>query len=472
MKPLKVSIITVCLNSASTIEGTIRSVINQTYPHIEYIIIDGGSADGTAEIVKKYHNNIACWVSEKDKGIFDAMNKGIKLATGDIIGILNADDIYADEKVIEDVTKTILGKQVDTCYGDLVYVAKENLDKVVRCWKSSEFHTQAFKRLWLPPHPTFFVKRDVYAHCGSFDLDFPIAADYELMVRILYKYHVATTYIPRVLVKMRTGGNSNKSMVNLVKGNIECYKAWGNNGLNANPLILILKPLSKRGQYFGLTRALYHLIIEGSRAEQVLSQEMAAGTIIKRLFDIVLSGIGLVCSLPLWIIVALAVKLQDGGPIFYSQERAGKNGGVFKVYKFRSMVPDAEKHSGVVWASENDPRITKVGSVLRASAMDELPQLWNIFKGDISFVGPRAERPELVEQFSKQIPNYSARFMVQPGLTGLAQVYGRYDTPPNQKLHYELLYIKNQSFLLDLKLIFLSFWITFKGKWESRDKKL
>ena len=191
----------------------------------------------------------------------------------------------------------------------------------------------------------------------------------------------------------------------------------------------------------------------------------------KRLFDIFLSGIGLIGSCPFWLIFSIAIKLEDRGPIFYTQDRVGKNGRVFKALKFRSMIPDAEKHTGAVWASENDPRVTRVGRILRATAMDELTQLWNIFKGDISFVGPRAERPELVETFSQKIKNYHQRFLVRPGLTGMAQVYGSYDTPPEHKLKYELLYIKNQSFLLDLKLIFLSFWITFRGKWESREKK-
>jgi lipopolysaccharide/colanic/teichoic acid biosynthesis glycosyltransferase len=192
---------------------------------------------------------------------------------------------------------------------------------------------------------------------------------------------------------------------------------------------------------------------------------------LKRLFDIFLSSIGLIFSSPLWLIFSLAIKLEDRGTIFYAQERVGKNGRIFKALKFRSMIPDAEKHTGAVWASENDPRVTKVGRILRATAMDELPQVWNIFKGDMSFVGPRSERPELVEQFSKKIKNYRSKFSVPPGLTGLAQVYGRYDTPPQHKLKYDLLYIKNQSFLLDLKLIFLSFIITFRGKWESREKK-
>jgi lipopolysaccharide/colanic/teichoic acid biosynthesis glycosyltransferase len=192
----------------------------------------------------------------------------------------------------------------------------------------------------------------------------------------------------------------------------------------------------------------------------------------KRAFDVCLAGVGLILSSPLWLIFSALVKLQDRGPVFYGQERQGKNGRVFRALKFRSMVVDAEKHTGAVWASENDPRVTRVGRLLRATAMDELPQLWNIFKGDMSFVGPRAERPELVEQFAKHIKNYRDRFAARPGLTGLAQVYGQYDTPPHRKLKYDRLYVKNASFCLDLKLIFLSFLITFRGRWEKRGKKV
>jgi lipopolysaccharide/colanic/teichoic acid biosynthesis glycosyltransferase len=191
----------------------------------------------------------------------------------------------------------------------------------------------------------------------------------------------------------------------------------------------------------------------------------------KRLFDIGLSGIGLVLSSPFWLIFSILVKLHDGGPVFYGQERMGRKGRVFRVLKFRSMIVDAEKNTGAVWATENDPRVTSVGRILRATAMDELPQLWNIFKGDMSFVGPRAERPELVEQFSQSIPKYRERFTVRPGLTGIAQVYGQYDTPARNKLKYDRLYIKNASLLLDLKLITLSFLITFSGKWEQRGKR-
>jgi lipopolysaccharide/colanic/teichoic acid biosynthesis glycosyltransferase len=193
---------------------------------------------------------------------------------------------------------------------------------------------------------------------------------------------------------------------------------------------------------------------------------------VKRIFDILLSAFGLLCSSPLWLVFALLIKLQDGGPVFYGQERVGKNGRVFRVLKFRSMIVDAERQTGAVWAIENDPRVTRVGRLLRATAMDELPQIWNIFTGDMSFVGPRAERPELVEQFAASIRGYRDRLSVKPGLTGLAQVYGRYDTLPQHKLKFDRLYIRRQSLGLDLRLIMLSFLITFTGKWEHRGKRV
>ncbi len=198
----------------------------------------------------------------------------------------------------------------------------------------------------------------------------------------------------------------------------------------------------------------------------------------KRLFDIFLSSIGLIGSSPLWLLFSLAIILEDGLPVFFLQERVGKGGKIFKGIKFRSMIKDAEKDTGPVQAVENDPRVTKVGRILRATAMDELPQLVNILKGDMSFVGPRALRPKEKEvrgspdeKEIEKIPGYQERLAVRPGLTGVAQVYLPGEALRSEKFKYDLQYIKNQSFLLDLKLIFLSFWITFRGKWESRQKK-
>ncbi len=194
---------------------------------------------------------------------------------------------------------------------------------------------------------------------------------------------------------------------------------------------------------------------------------------IKRIFDFVLALVGIILSLPLWIVIILAIKLTSKGPAFYFQERYGKDGKVFLQWKFRSMVQDAEKYTGPVLASEKDPRITPVGWFLRKTALDELPQLVNILKGDMSFVGPRPERPCLVEnEIIKKVPNFHKRHVIRPGLTGLAQVYGRYNTSPKDKLRYDLLYLKKCSFWLDLKLIILSFMITFTGKWQDRNRKV
>lgn len=200
---------------------------------------------------------------------------------------------------------------------------------------------------------------------------------------------------------------------------------------------------------------------------------------LKRAFDIGLSGAGLIGSSPLWGVFAGLVKLEDGGPVFYRQERVGKDGRIFFALKFRSMIPNAEAGRGPVQAEYDDPRVTRIGRFLRATAMDELPQLWNIFIGDMSFVGPRALRPLEVEIRSPgpgamrtdDSLNYQRRHQVQPGLTGLAQVYAPRDAKRRQKLRYDLLYIRSRSFWLDIKLIALSFWITIRGRWESKEKK-
>jgi len=198
---------------------------------------------------------------------------------------------------------------------------------------------------------------------------------------------------------------------------------------------------------------------------------------LKRIFDIALSFVGMILSFPLWILFAAMIWLEDRGPVFYRQERIGKNGRIFNALKFRSMIKDAEREQGPVQAKEDDHRITKVGKFLRATAMDELPQLTNIFKGDMSFVGPRALRPEEIENHGnhtvslKDLPGFNKRHSIKPGLTGLTQVYLPKDFPIKRKFRYDLLYIKNRSFWMDLKLIILSFWITFRAKWETRKKK-
>jgi lipopolysaccharide/colanic/teichoic acid biosynthesis glycosyltransferase len=200
--------------------------------------------------------------------------------------------------------------------------------------------------------------------------------------------------------------------------------------------------------------------------------------LLKRFFDAFLSGLGLLVSAPLWALIGVAIKLEDGGPIIYTQQRVGWGGRRFRSWKFRSMMPDSDKRFGPLQARDSDLRVTSVGRFLRATALDELPQLWNIFKGDMSFVGPRALLPEEIEVKGngelialEKIPGYEARHRVKPGLTGLAQIYAPRDIPRRHKFKFDLLYVRKQSFWLDLKLIALSFWITFRGKWEHRGRK-
>jgi lipopolysaccharide/colanic/teichoic acid biosynthesis glycosyltransferase len=200
--------------------------------------------------------------------------------------------------------------------------------------------------------------------------------------------------------------------------------------------------------------------------------------LLKRAFDIVLSAVGLVLSSPLWALFAAAIRLEDGGPVFYRQDRVGQGGRIFTALKFRSMRPDAEVATGAIQARENDPRVTRVGRLMRATAMDELPQLWNIFRGDMSFVGPRALRPGEIEQGAdgrvvalEDVPGYRHRMTVRPGLTGVAQIYAPRDIPRRQKFRYDRIYIAKRSWMLDLRLILLSFWISLLGTWEARGRK-
>jgi lipopolysaccharide/colanic/teichoic acid biosynthesis glycosyltransferase len=198
---------------------------------------------------------------------------------------------------------------------------------------------------------------------------------------------------------------------------------------------------------------------------------------IKRAFDMLLASAGLVASAPLWLLFAAGIKLEDGGPVFFEQERVGQWGRPFLALKFRSMRPDAEALTGAVQATEADPRVTRVGRIMRATAMDELPQLWNILRGDMSFVGPRALRPGEIEAESgrlvrlEDVPGFQHRIRVRPGLTGLAQIYAPRDVARRQKFRYDRLYVGKRSWLLDVRLILLSFWISLLGRWEARGKK-
>ena len=246
---MKVSVITGIFNRADTVEDCIKSVFCQSYKNIEHIIIDGGSTDRTMDIICRYKDRIAKVVSEPDKGIYHALNKGIRLASGDIIGILHSDDFYTHDRVIEKVVDVFEKENVDGCYGDLEYVSREKPDKIIRYWKAASFSGGKFKFGWMPPHPTFFVKKRVYERYGYFNTDFKIAADYELMLRFLVKHRIPVYYLPEVLIKMRVGGVSNSNLKNLLIKSCEDYKAWKLNNLNGGLSAVLLKNLVKIPQF-------------------------------------------------------------------------------------------------------------------------------------------------------------------------------------------------------------------------------
>ena len=247
---VRVSIITATFNCSDTIEDCLSCVQNQSYHEIEKIIIDGGSTDGTLEVIKRYKDKVDYWISEPDRGIYDALNKGIRMARGDVIGILHSDDLFADNFVVETVVDCFFRNSVDSCYGDLVYVSRDDTKKVVRYWKAGEFKREKFKYGWMLPHPTFFVKRVIYERYGLFNLAMGSAADYELMLRFLYKQRISTMYIPKILVKMRVGGQSNKALKNRIIANRNDVKAWEINGLKPPMFLRFLKPLRKLPQFF------------------------------------------------------------------------------------------------------------------------------------------------------------------------------------------------------------------------------
>jgi len=246
---MKVSVITAVYNNQSTIRDCLESVQGQSYEDLEHIIVDGGSTDGTVEIIKAYANNNSRFISEPDRGIYDAMNKGLKLAKGDIVGILNSDDVYNDSLVIKKIENVIKSQCVDSCYGDIVYVDRVCVNKVKRYWRSGNFMREKFRSGWMPPHPSFFVKRCVYEKYGYFNIDFSLAADYELMLRFLYKFNLSTFYMPELLVRMRSGGRSRLELLSAGKRFKEIYRSWKVNGLKPGLFLSTLKPLLKLSQY-------------------------------------------------------------------------------------------------------------------------------------------------------------------------------------------------------------------------------
>ncbi len=250
---MKISIITVCYNSEKYIRSTIDSILNQTHEKIEYIVVDGLSQDRTIDIIKEYEprfNGRIRWISEKDAGLYDAMNKGINMSSGDVIAILNSDDIYYDNEVIADVVHQLEKRKTDALYGNLEIVRADNTQKIIRKWISTPFIAGSFKKGWHLPHPTFFVKKSVYEKYGAFDTSFDVSADFEFLLRVLEVNKISVYYYDRFIVKMRYGGESTGSLQKIFLGNKNVIKAFKKNDISISLLYPIYRIFPKLLQFF------------------------------------------------------------------------------------------------------------------------------------------------------------------------------------------------------------------------------
>ena len=248
---MKISIITVSYNSENFIENCINSIISQSYKDIEYIIIDGSSKDNTLNIIKKYSSYVSTVISEPDKGMYDAMNKGIMIAKGEIIGFLHSDDMYKNADVLSKVVNVFKNNpSIEACYADLIYVKKTNTSKIVRYWKSCKFFIGSFSKGWSPPHPTFFVRRSVYERYGNFNLKYPIVSDIELMMRLLEVHKIQTQYQNEIWIKMRLGGLSNKNFKSIFNQNHDILQALRSHKLSSNMIIFAINKIFSRLKQF------------------------------------------------------------------------------------------------------------------------------------------------------------------------------------------------------------------------------
>ncbi len=253
---MRVSIITVCKNAAATIAGCIRSVQNQTHRELEHWIVDGASTDSTLAEIKASGHPREFLLSEPDEGLYEAMNKGLALASGEVIGFLHADDLYAHRRVLETVAGTMETGTLDACYADLAYVDPKDLNRITRFWKSEPYRPGLFRKGWMLPHPTFFARREVYEKLGNFDTRFTIGADWDLLLRFVEVNRIPTQYIPDLWIKMRTGGASNRSLTNIVLNNRQCLRAFAKYGLRPSPAYPFYKLYHRLSQFVGKPKTL------------------------------------------------------------------------------------------------------------------------------------------------------------------------------------------------------------------------
>lgn len=459
---LDLTVIIPAYNAALFIDDSLSELsshLRRTGLRYEIIVVNDGSKDDTDRCLKTIRDRrIQVLTLPVNRGKGAAIKLGMEFARGRYIVTTDADLPYG-------------AKAVGECYEILARGATVVIGDRTLSDSKHYIHVSLMRRLLSHIYRMLFFPlvcscglRDVQCGLKGFDASFGkemlrhssinrFAFDLELVVFAIARKR-RINRMPIVLVR------NAPSSLQMVLDSVYMFCDVVRIGWNVC-----------RGYYSdksSLRKRLYITVAELARG----------GYVVKRTFDILLSGIGLVCSFPMWILVGFAIRLEDGGAIFHKQERVGRWGKTFTSWKFRSMAPDSDKRFGPLQARENDHRVTRVGRFLRATALDELPQLWNIFAGDMSFVGPRALLPAEIEVNGNgemvplhRISGFRERHTVPPGLTGLAQVYAPRDLPRRLKFRYDLIYIRNQSFWLDLKLMALSFWITFRAKWESREKK-
>jgi glycosyltransferase involved in cell wall biosynthesis len=248
---VKVSIITICYNAVDHIDETLRSVVVQDHRELEHIVIDGGSTDGTQQRIERYRDVVAHYVTEKDKGVYDAMNKGLRAATGEVIAFVNAGDMIAHRSCVSEMVRAFAASNAEAIYGDAYMVDPNDIKRVVRFWKGGEYRREAFRTGWMPPHLGTYIRKSVYDRYGLFRDDLKVSADYELMFRFMYKHRIRVQYLPKVLVRFRLGGVSNRSLMHIWRANKEVYRAWKLNGESVSPFIVLMKPIRKLFQFAG-----------------------------------------------------------------------------------------------------------------------------------------------------------------------------------------------------------------------------
>lgn len=467
---MKISILSTSFNSEKSIRDLLESVLCQTWQDYELIIKDGGSTDNTASIVQSYMSAFGGklhFVSAPDGGIYDAMNKAVEMAQGDIIGILGSCDMLYDKDVLADIARVFETYDVNCIFGDLYYVNPYNTKEVVRKWKGSRYEEGLFADGWTPAHPTFYVKRECYEKFGVYRTGMEVSADFDLMLRFLEKYKLSNRYINRVIVKKRYSGTSDGSIWNIIKGNRNIARAFKLNGLKRKRFYVIRRIAPKLLNLIYTKYFKKEYTDEIDKNDYVIDGMTMTGDCIKRTLDIVVSFCVLIITSPLFILCFLAIKLDDGGPAIFQQERIGRGGKPFTIYKFRSMRVDAEKDGPALYGHNRDTRMTRIGKFLRIHHLDELPQLYNVLKGDMSLIGPRPERKYYIDQIVKHDPRYVFLYQVRPGVTSYATLYNGYtDTMEKmlRRLELDLYYLKHRSLWFEAKLALFTFINLVTGK--------